>query len=77
MADYRSDISPVEEYLLEQVEEKEGPKAASEVYRRLTGQTDTKPTPPRGGINDEDWQKLDHLWDHHMKEHNMRKGVTD
>jgi plasmid stabilization system protein ParE len=35
MADYRSDISPVEEYLLGQVEENEGPEAAKEMYDRL------------------------------------------
>lgn len=76
MADYRSDISPVEEYLLEQVAAEEGEDVAARMYDKLVGLPDTKP-PRKGWIGDENQQKLDHLWEHHLREHDMRGEVTD
>jgi hypothetical protein len=85
VADYRSDISPVEELLLEELEEREGPKAAQKAYDRLTGgksESDlahaAKSVPKTDRDerdDDEEYAKLIHLWEHHMDAHAQRGEV--
>lgn len=44
MAEYRSDISPIEEFLLEKLEEEEGPEAAQKKYEEIVSQDYPRPS---------------------------------